>query len=511
MKNIMGFLGCVAYVWIVAGTELYAATVVNFDSDPVGSPPPAPWAITVDGESSVAVTDAAATTGSRSLALSEELGEPCTAKLPVNMSAPAGMKTILQFDMNPSIVLREAYNYTDGGFVAINDNAHYWAAGFLFEVYDADDLGGSYLPTPNELHIKFYKPNFTTEVVGYFTPGTWYHFVVTFDYEAWTNTLRVETMDGSLIAERVCENPYHVVPMYIEFQGATTDKAYVDSIVIETVSPPAPVTLTVVSAHGSPVPAVGSDSYVIDTEVICSVSNVTDGATNYTCTGWTGTGSVPATGTSNAVTVTMAEDSSITWLWQTNYWLDVNVIGNGSVDPSEAFYAKDSEQTLTATPDTGWLFMGWSGDAAGTDQEAHVTMNAPKTVTATFSDDADGDGLTNTQESTIGSDPWNPDTDEDGFDDKAEVDQGGNPTVSDQWRIDYIKANGSTFDLYPSNVVLHIALGEILLEAVDGVATLYLQLEQSGDLESWTNAGEAVMWEIESDSSAQFFRVRSEK
>jgi hypothetical protein len=41
-----------------------------------------------------------------------------------------------------------------------------------------------------------------------------------------------------------------------------------------------------------------------------------DGAgTRYTCTGWTGAGSVPATGTSTSITFSITSPSSITWNW----------------------------------------------------------------------------------------------------------------------------------------------------------------------------------------------------
>ena len=255
MKNAMGFLGCVAYFWTVAGTELCAATSINFDTDPVGSPPPAPWVITTNGNSSVAVTDAAATTGSRSLALFEQLGKTARAKLPATMSAPAGMKTVIRFDMNPDIVLRESYNYVSGGYVTINRNDGYRVGAFNFDVRDTNDSGGSQLPEPNELQIVFMKPDYSAnEVVGYFTPGTWYHFVVTLDYEAWTSTLRVETMGGTLIAERAYANSYHIVPTYIQFEGADDDNTYVDSIVIETVSKavPPPVINTMAFTNGVP-------------------------------------------------------------------------------------------------------------------------------------------------------------------------------------------------------------------------------------------------------------------
>ena len=152
--------------------------------------------------------------------------------------------------------------------------------------------------------------------------------------------------------------------------------------------------------------------------------------------------------------------------------------------------------------------MGWSGDAFGTN-EAFMMMTEPRAVMATFSDDADGDGLSNNKETTLGSDPWNSDTDGDGFDDKLEVDNGGSPTVSDQWRVDYIHNNGGDFDLYPSNVVLNVEIGQILLKTDGGIATLNLQLKESDDLVSWTNSGLPQVWSEDIGSEKKFFRVRS--
>ncbi|WP_435263065.1 InlB B-repeat-containing protein [Tenacibaculum sp. nBUS_03] len=48
-------------------------------------------------------------------------------------------------------------------------------------------------------------------------------------------------------------------------------------------------------------------------------------------------------------------------------------------------YADGTVVTLTATPDTGYQFDGWSGALAGTTNPSNITMDADKTVTATFS------------------------------------------------------------------------------------------------------------------------------
>jgi Predicted unsaturated glucuronyl hydrolase involved in regulation of bacterial surface properties, and related proteins len=68
------------------------------------------------------------------------------------------------------------------------------------------------------------------------------------------------------------------------------------------------------------------------------------------------------------------------------YRLTINVVGQGSVtNPSgEMFLDSGSTVTLTAAPGSGYHLGQWSGDASGTAATAAVTMNAEKTVSATF-------------------------------------------------------------------------------------------------------------------------------
>lgn len=76
--------------------------------------------------------------------------------------------------------------------------------------------------------------------------------------------------------------------------------------------------LTVISAHGTPTPSVGTNVYPWGTIVTCSVNNVAvEGATNWICSGWTGTGDVTSSGdghTTGAILLTNL-NSSITWNW----------------------------------------------------------------------------------------------------------------------------------------------------------------------------------------------------
>jgi len=195
-----------------------------------------------------------------------------------------------------------------------------------------------------------------------------------------------------------------------------------------------PVDLIVESDHGIPIPPVGTNAYW-STNVICSVNaSVVDGGTNYLCTGWAGTGSVPSSGTSNATgQITLIQDSSITWNWATEYWMDVAVTGSGTVNVAEGWYSEGTNLSVVATAGSNWLFTGWSGNLSGdyTTAITNLVMNGEKSITATFSDDADDDGLTNAEEDALETDPRDGDTDSDGMPDGWEVNMQLDPLVDD--------------------------------------------------------------------------------
>lgn len=68
------------------------------------------------------------------------------------------------------------------------------------------------------------------------------------------------------------------------------------------------------------------------------------------------------------------------------YALNTMVVGNGLVHrtPDLPLYNTGAVVSLSATPDPGWTFTGWSGDASGSTNPLSVTMNAAKNITATF-------------------------------------------------------------------------------------------------------------------------------
>ena len=59
---------------------------------------------------------------------------------------------------------------------------------------------------------------------------------------------------------------------------------------------------------------------------------------------------------------------------------------NGSIaaNPSLPDYLANAQVVLTATPNAGFVFSHWSGDASGTANPYALTMNGNKSVTANF-------------------------------------------------------------------------------------------------------------------------------
>jgi len=149
--------------------------------------------------------------------------------------------------------------------------------------------------------------------------------------------------------------------------------------------------LTIISSYGSPTPESG---WVEAGEsIIASVTSPVSGqssSTRYSCSGWTGTGSVSTSGTTTSTTFTMNEPSSITWNWNTQYYLTMNT-NFGTITPSNDWYDEGATVQISATAPTPtsneqYIWVGWtgtgSGSYSGTDKPASITMNGPITQTA---------------------------------------------------------------------------------------------------------------------------------
>jgi len=147
-------------------------------------------------------------------------------------------------------------------------------------------------------------------------------------------------------------------------------------------------TLTVVSLWGTPTPS-GITTNPWNTLINASVagSPVANGMTQYVCTGWSGTGSVPPSGVALNTSFNITNDSTLTWNWQTQYRLAPAAGANGNVDVVGSWHNAGSNVTITATANGGYHFAGWTGDVPGpqtNDSPLTLAMTQARTITANF-------------------------------------------------------------------------------------------------------------------------------
>jgi len=143
-------------------------------------------------------------------------------------------------------------------------------------------------------------------------------------------------------------------------------------------------------------------------------------------------------------------------------------VGTGSV-LGGGTYVDGAEVTITALPQNGYEFIGWSGDLVSEGSNNPVVRTAvlgsDLSATAVFQadlSDPDGDGLTTFEEEGpggTGTSSINPDTDGDGVWDGDEVSVGADPNADDSGLINFVAnldatleqmqltPNGDDFDL----------------------------------------------------------------
>ena len=148
---------------------------------------------------------------------------------------------------------------------------------------------------------------------------------------------------------------------------------------------------TLSSAYGSPSPSSGwfDSGSSITGSVVSPVSG--DSGTQYVCSGWSGGGSVPTSGSESAMTFAITAPSNITWNWKTRYYLTVSSAygsagGAGWYDAGSSAYATVTPSTLAGANGAQDVFTSWGGDASGTTSPSNaIAMNAPKTATVNWS------------------------------------------------------------------------------------------------------------------------------
>ncbi len=176
---------------------------------------------------------------------------------------------------------------------------------------------------------------------------------------------------------------------------------------------------------GGPVPGAGTTNIVSGATLSARVTSpwtVTTDEKAYVV-GYAGTGSAPTGSGSPTPSFTMAANSTLDWLWRSEYLLRVEIDGNGSVARTPGgtpegtpvvgyWYPAGTVVSLKAMPLGSEFFLGWGGDISGLAPTNIVVMNGPRTVNAVFglqALDTDRDGLPDDWEARFGLDPYSAD------------------------------------------------------------------------------------------------------
>ena len=137
-----------------------------------------------------------------------------------------------------------------------------------------------------------------------------------------------------------------------------------------------------VNGHGSTNPAVGTYSYAEGTEI--AITATPDKGWRFDS--WSGEVPDPHLKTT---TVVISTDKTVTASFsQIMHSLTLAAEGDGFLSPEIGSYSygEGTEVTITAIPDSGWRFDGWSGEVSDPDLvTTTVVINTDKAVTANFS------------------------------------------------------------------------------------------------------------------------------
>lgn len=152
-----------------------------------------------------------------------------------------------------------------------------------------------------------------------------------------------------------------------------------------TAIPPITYTLNVNANNGSVSKQPNQLNYNTGTTVLITATP----NAGYTFTSWSG----DASGSVNPLNVVMNSNKNVTAnftaILPDTYTLNVTA-NNGSVvkQPNQTNYNAGVSVILTATPNVGYTFTSWSGDASGSNNPLTVVMNSNKSITANFNQNA---------------------------------------------------------------------------------------------------------------------------
>jgi uncharacterized repeat protein (TIGR02543 family) len=148
-------------------------------------------------------------------------------------------------------------------------------------------------------------------------------------------------------------------------------------------------TLSVSQARGAALPANGDHTYSMGASVAASVPLVVmdGGNKRYLSKGVSVVGNSFTQNSTNSVTLTLTNNATLTWQWETQYLLEAMTNGHGAVTTAGNWHAEGASVFLTASPASGWSFAGWTGDTGGCLIDGNtitVAMTQVRRISASF-------------------------------------------------------------------------------------------------------------------------------
>ena len=136
--------------------------------------------------------------------------------------------------------------------------------------------------------------------------------------------------------------------------------------------------LTITQGTGGTITAAPDGPYHLNDEVSLTVTP----AAGYSFSAWTG----DCAGQGNPCTLTMDTAKSVSATFtQDEYALTITQVTGGTITAApDSPYQLNDGVNLTATPAAGYSFSAWTGDCAGQGNPCILTMDAAKSVSATF-------------------------------------------------------------------------------------------------------------------------------
>jgi len=278
---------------------------------------------------------------------------------------------------------------TGGGTVSLNPSGGTYATGTNVQVTATPAIGYTF-------------SNFSGALTGTTSPATLAvtaNESVTANFTASMCTLTVNIVGSGTVtpasgSSYVCGSNVLVTATpnsgnsFAQFSGALTGTTNPQTITLNTNST---VTATFVTGTactlttnvtGSGSITVSPSGTVFSCGTVLTLTAVPSGS-QYSLSAWGGA----LSGTTNPQNLTLNANSTVSATFtQTSFPLNVTIVGPGTVtaNPSASYYANGTQVTLTATPNTGAYFTGFSGAITSSTSPANVTVNGTTNVTATF-------------------------------------------------------------------------------------------------------------------------------